>query len=69
MKTIKKTLPVLSLENAKIGGLYRFGDGRQRVINIYKITDEYAKEHQLYSLNRVKTIDFNDNEHDFALCE
>lgn len=64
---IEKNLPVLSLDNAKIGAFYRFCDGWQRLDNIYKISEEYAKEHQLYYMERATTTDWNGNKHDFAL--
>jgi hypothetical protein len=60
-------LPILSLENAEVGSFYKFCDGWQRVEKIYRITEEYAKAHELYCLDRVTTIDFNGNKCDFAL--
>ena len=60
-------LSVLSHENAKVGYMYKFCNGWQKVEKIYRISEEYAKEHELYYLDRVATIDFNGMECDFAL--
>lgn len=64
---IEKSLPVLSLENAKVGSFYKFCDGWMRVEEIYKVSEEYARENGLWRRDRVKVVDFNDNQWEFAL--
>ena len=49
-------LPVLSKENAMKGACYQFAGGYIEVTNVYRVSDEYAREHDLYCLDRVDYI-------------
>ena len=64
---IEKSLPILSLENAKLGAFYQFAGSWIRLKRIYKIPKKYPQENDLLYRNRVTVIDQNDREHDFAL--
>ena len=49
-------LPILTIENAVVGKAYSCAGGYQIVEEIYSISEEFATEHQLCYLDRVKTI-------------
>ena len=48
-------LPLLSKQNARVGGYYAFAGGFQIVQKIYRITEEEAEENELMYLDRVTT--------------
>ncbi|OUO12640.1 hypothetical protein [Flavonifractor sp. An4] len=48
-------LPALNKENAEEGAAYQFAGGFVYVKRLYKISKEYAKEHNLLYLDRVET--------------
>ena len=47
-------LPVLHKENAEVGAFYTTGGGCYQVLDIYRISEQTAKKHNLYFLDRVK---------------
>lgn len=48
-------LPILSKDNAVVGCAYQTAGGYQVVHEIYRISEEYAEEHDLMYLDRVTT--------------
>ena len=48
-------LPTLHKSNALVGAMYRNGDGCFKLNRLYRITEEYAREHELTCLERVDT--------------
>jgi hypothetical protein len=61
------SLPVLCLENAKVGEYYKWCDGWQKITKIYQISDEYMRENELCYKNRATAITSFGYEQDFAL--
>lgn len=49
-------LPFLEKANAMEGACYRFAGGYLEVTKVYRITEEYALEHDLYGLDRADFI-------------
>lgn len=49
-------LPWLEKSNAHVGHCYRMPGGYIEVTKVYRITEEYAKEHDLYHMDRVEYI-------------
>lgn len=54
-------LPVMHKNNARVGDCYLFSGGYIEVTKVYRISEEYAKEHDLYQLDRVDFIHYYRN--------
>lgn len=49
-------LPILQKANAMAGCCYRFVGGYIEVTRVYRVTEEFAQEYDLYHLDRVEYI-------------
>ena len=52
-------LPIVTAENAKVGGLYKFAGGYMVLTSVYEPTREEIAEHELIYNVRCTWIDFN----------
>jgi len=54
-------LPIVTAENAKVGGLYKFCSGYMVLTSVYEPSREEIAEHELTYNVRCEWIDFNGN--------
>lgn len=49
-------LPALHKSNARVGDCYRFAGSYIKVTKVYRISEQYARDHNLYQLDRADFI-------------
>lgn len=59
--------PALTKENAVIGKLYAFCGMWQKLVHVYRITEQEARNSGQMFLDRCETIDWLGNAHNFAI--